>query len=303
MRTGFLSSPTFWVRFATIVVVASVGLALAHLTWRLVGWDDGRTRIQTPETLAPVGGGAVGGGVAAILGLAPFGGGPAGADGLPASTLGLVLKGVIYSTSPSLSSALIAPAAGPAQTWSVGQTPAGNAVIESIEMDRVVLNVGGRREVLAFPQTVGTATATPAPGQVPAAAPVAAPPDPAAAASLAAASPIATAMAQRDARAAPPARPLAAQSPAATAAANPAAALSAAGVSATSDGYRIGPDAPAQLLRAGLRPGDLIRTLNGRPVSDLTSDSQLFERAASAGSARVELVRDGRSLTLTFPLR
>ena len=92
-----------------------------------------------------------------------------------------------------------------------------------------------------------------------------------------------------------------ARSPAASA--DPAAALQSAGVSATSEGYRLGPDAPAQLLRAGLRPGDLIRSLNGRPVADLASDRQMFERAAAAGSARVELVRDGRTLTLTFPLR
>jgi len=287
MRTGFLNSPTFWVRFATVVVVASVGLALAHLTWRLVGWDDGRTRIQTPETLAPVGGGA-GGGVAAILALNPFGGGSAGAEGLPASTLGLVLKGVIYSTAPEESSALIAAGSGLAQTYGVGQSPLGNAVIESIEMDRVVLNVGGRREALAFPQSAGAATLiSPAPAQPPA---VAAP-TPGTAAAPASASAAGAATGQTADRSGG-----SSGGPALAAAATP-------GLSATGDGYRIGPEAPAQLLRAGLRPGDLIRTVNGRPVGDLTSDSQLFARASGVGSARVELVRDGRPLTLTFPLR
>ena len=41
------------VRAAGAVVVASVALALAGLTWRLTGWDDGRAAIVTAETLPP----------------------------------------------------------------------------------------------------------------------------------------------------------------------------------------------------------------------------------------------------------
>ncbi|WP_295706234.1 type II secretion system protein N [uncultured Brevundimonas sp.] len=290
-------SAQFWIRLATLAAVTSVGVALAHVTWRLTGWDDGRSRIETPDRLPPVGGGD--GGVTAILALAPFGGGAAsvGAAGLPPTSLGLVLKGVILAASPEASTALIAVGEAAPRSFSVGESPLGSAVIEGIELDVVVLNVGGRREALTFPRLVSGSPAAPgAPTSTPT---VAAPPGAEAAAAPAAASPIAAAVvassgggapAGQDAR--PPAAP-----------ANPAAALQSAGVSATSEGYRLGPDAPAQLLRAGLRPGDLIRSLNGRPVADLASDGQLFERAAAAGSARVEIVRDGRTLTLTFPLR
>lgn len=299
MNPRLMSSPTFWIRLVSAAVVVSLGLHLAHLTWRLVGWDDGRTSVYTPDRLTPVGG-AIANGVDAILALAPFGGGAAGADGLPASTLGLVLKGIIYSGNPDASTAMIASGSGTAQSFSVGQAPVGNALIAAIEMDRVVLSVGGRREVLTFPKPSASAPVGQAsqPGQGLSTGPATPLMDPAAASALAAASPVATALAAQEARKAAPNRP--------TAAANrvdPAAALAAADVSVSSAGYRVGPNPPPQLLRAGLKPGDLIRTLNGRPVSDLNSDRQLFERAAGAGSARVEIVRDGRPLTLTFPLR
>lgn len=303
MSPRFVNSPTFWIRLVSAAVVVSLGLHLAHLTWRLVGWDDGRTSVYTPDRLPPVGGRG-GGALDAILALAPFGGGAVGSDGLPASTLGLVLKGIIYSANPDASTALIASGAGQAQTFAVGQAPVGNAVIEAIEIDRVVLSVGGRREVLTFAKpTAGTLVGLGPAGQPSPqglrAVPTAPSITPEAASALAAASPVATALAAQEARRAATSRPAA---PAANRI-DPAAALSAAGVSVSSDGYRVGPDAPQQLLRAGLKPGDLIRTLNGRPVSDLTSDRQLFERAAGAGSARVEIVRDGRPMTLTFPLR
>jgi general secretion pathway protein C len=82
-----------------------------------------------------------------------------------------------------------------------------------------------------------------------------------------------------------------------------AAAAGAAGVTATASGYRLGPNPSPELRRFGLQPGDVIETLNGQAVGDAGSDQQLFERARSAGQARVVVVRDGRRLTLNFPLR
>ena len=109
-------SAQFWIRLATLAAVTSVGVALAHVTWRLTGWDDGRSRIETPDRLPPVGGDD--GGVSAILALAPFGGGAgAGAAGLPPTSLGLVLKGVILAASPEASTALIAVGEAAPRSW------------------------------------------------------------------------------------------------------------------------------------------------------------------------------------------
>lgn len=288
------------VRGAGLIVVVSLAFALANLTWRLVGWDDGRDRVAVADVLSPLG--ASGGpdpDVARIIGLAPFGGGAAGGSDLQASTLGLVLKGIMLAYPAEASSALIAGADGVALAYGVGASVAGSAVIESIEIDRVILRVGDRRELLAFPEPVAGAAPDPAtpgagitittPAQPAAPAPA---PTPEAAAALASASPIATAAAAQQA-----ARPA---QPAASAPAPSAASL---GVEATTSGYRIGANPSPELRRFGLQPGDVIETLNGQAVGSATTDRQLFERAVQSGGARVEVVRDGRRLTLTIPLR
>jgi general secretion pathway protein C len=287
------------VRAAGLIVVVSLAFALAGLTWRLVGWDDGRDQVAVADSLPPLGtSGGPDPDVARIVGLAPFGGG-AGGSGLPASTLGLVLKGILLADPAEASSALIATADGIAVAYGVGASVAGNAVIESIEVDRVILKVGDRRELLGFPAPVAGAAPDPtttAPGAgitiTTPAQPVTAPPNPQAAAALASASPIATAAAaQQAARPAQPAAPV------------PAPSAASLGVEATSSGYRIGPNPSPELRRFGLQPGDVIETLNGQAVGSVASDRQLFERAVQSGGARVEVVRDGRRLTLTFPLR
>ena len=285
------------VRAAGLVVVVSVAFALAGLTWRLVGWDDGRDTVAVADALPPLG--ASGGpdpDVARIVGLAPFGGG-GGGSGLPASSLGLVLKGILLADPAEASSALIATADGVAVAYGVGASVAGNAVIESIAVDRVILKVGDRREVLGFPEPVaGPAPdpSAPAPGAgitiTSPAPPAVVAPNPQAAASASPASPVAAA-------ARPPARQA---QPAAPAPAPSAAAL---GVEATASGYRIGPNPSPELRRFGLQPGDVIETLNGQAVGSVASDRQLFERAVQSGGARGEVVRDGRRQTLTFPLR
>lgn len=291
-------------RAVSVVVVGSLALALAGLTWRLVGWDDGRTEVAVAESLPPLG--APTGGpdtdVARIVGLAPFGGAAAAVGGLPGSSLGLVLKGVLSAFPPSASTALIAVGEGPAVIYGVGQSPVANAVIESIEVDHVVLNVGGARERLDFPVATvvdPTAQSSAQPGAgmtvTPAGPPASAAPSPEAAAALALSSPIATAAAAQAARPAPPADT--GSTP------NVAAVAGAAGVSATAAGYRIGPNPTAELRRFGLQPGDVIESLNGRQVGSTASDQQLFENARAAGQARVVVVRQGRRITLNLSLR
>lgn len=298
MTAALLRSPVFWLRLVSVVVVISLALGLARLTWRLVGWDDGRETVWTPVALPPVGS-ATGGDLVSILTWAPFGGGLAAAGGLPISNLGLVLKGLVYAAGGG-STALISSGEGPVQIFGIGEAPIGNAVIEDIEIDRVILNVGGQREVLVLPHPAGALPtgAAGVPAQMPAPATVAAPAGTSAAAqaALAAASPIATAAAAAAARSAP--APQASQ-PTLT----PSAAVSSLGVTPSPQGYVIGGDSAPQLLRAGLRPGDVIKSVNGQALGDPARDQQTLQTAAAGGRARVEVVRDGRTVTLTVPLR
>jgi general secretion pathway protein C len=283
-----LRSPVFWARALGLLVAITLGLHLAHLTWRLVGWNDGRERVYTPESLPPVGApGGTGGALASLLRWSPFGGGGPAGD-LPEAAIGFVLKGIVYAPNPEASSALVQAGAGPLQTVGVGGA-LGSAVIEAIEPHRLVLNNGGRREALSFgligaaPAVSPAAPAAGAPPPPPAAAPTAA-----AAAALASASPIATAQAAAQASNAPVAAPSAPTPPP--------------GMSATSSGYVVGADAPAALLRAGLQPGDVIRSLNGQALGDPAQDRRRLQRAAQGGRARVEVVRNGQTVTLTLPL-
>ena len=289
MTPALLRSPVFWFRLVSLIVVVSLALGIARLTWRLVGWDDGRTAVWTPAALAPVGG-ATGGHLASILTWAPFGGGSAGAGDLLVSSLGLILRGVVYAAGGG-STALISSGPGPVQIFGVGQAPAGNAVIESIEVDRVILNVGGRLEALVLPNPTGGTPVGAAPAAAVPTGSLA--PGSEAAAALASASPIATAAAaaSRNTVGAP------------RSAAGPAAAVGSLGVTPTPQGYVVGADSAPQLLRAGVRPGDVIKSLNGQALGDPARDQQIFQRAAAGSRARVEVVRDGRTLILTVPLR
>ncbi len=285
-------------RAVSVLVVGSIAWALAGLTWRLVGWDDGRSEVAVAESLPPLG--AQAGGldpdVARIVSLAPFGGGATSVGGLPASTLGLILKGVLSAHPTSASTALIAVGEGPATIYGIGQSPADNAVIEAIEIDHVILNVGGTRERLGFPAPI-SAPVDPsalAPGAGITVTPVTPPSQtPEAAAALAAASPVASAAA---ARPAPPPLDRGATP-------NVAAAAGGAGMSATPSGYRVGPNPSPELRRFGLQPGDVIESLNGQAVSGSSNDQTLLEQARAAGQARVVVNRDGRRLTFTFPVR
>jgi general secretion pathway protein C len=272
-------------RVVSVVVVGSLAVALAGLTWRLTGWDDGRSEVAVAGTLPPLSP-AVGGDadVARILGLAPFGGGAA-PGGLPGSSSGLVLKGVLMAYPPAASTALIALGDGPAALYGVGQAVA-DGVIESIAVDHVILVVGGARQRLDFPAPVAGATPDPSvPGAGITVTTPGAPP----------ASPEVAAAAQAAAPSPPPVDR--------GATANVATAAGTLGVAATTEGYRVGDNPSAELRRFGLQPGDIIETLNGQAVGNAATDQQLFERARSAGQARVVVVRQGRRVTLNFSLR
>lgn len=69
------------------------------------------------------------------------------------------------------------------------------------------------------------------------------------------------------------------------------------------EGYVVGENPPVVLLAAGLQPGDRVTRVNGAAVGNVSSDSRLFEAVIASGRARVEIDRNGRTITLTFPLQ
>ncbi len=292
-------SPARWLQIIALVVTVSVVIALAHLIWRVTGLND--EGLKPAETRSSQGQSDNVGALASLLELAPFGR-VAAKETLPPTLLPLVLKGVVYSPDPSQSFALISTGGGPGQTWGIGQSPVDGAVIEAIDVDHVVLDVAGRRQALSFPPLSSS-------GGAPAASPASNPnpsltdPQPGPTATLEGSAQAGQASTVGTGAALQSQSGSVLSAPGPSGAAGRSAMLSAAGLSATTDGLRVGPDPSARLRQAGLQPGDLIRSLNGRPVADLASERQLIQRAILARSARVEVERDGTTLTLTLPLR
>jgi general secretion pathway protein C len=252
----------------TGLVVASVGVALATLSWRLAGFSGSAEPAIVPAAIRPA---AAPADIGAAVALAPFG--RPSSDGAPPTTLALELRGIIRARPVSRSVALIASPGGKPLPYGVGAA-VGGAVIEEIAIDRVILRNGGRAELLAFPQ----------PGR-PAAAPGAAVPTP-----LGSAGP---------SDAPPPPRAI---QPAAPVASGPDLAVQL-GATPTGSGYRIGTPPSAAAAGLGLQAGDMIVAVNGTPLGDPTRDAQTVAAARTAGSARVELLRAGQRVTITMPFR
>ncbi|MHA6722503.1 type II secretion system protein N [Sphingomonas sp. RS2018] len=193
----------------TALVIVSIAVALAHLTWRLGGNVD-----TGAITVPPVRRAVAVADVAPAIALAPFGRAGVNGEGAPATALPLVLKGVVFARPETLSIAYIANGTEVAKPYKVGEAVAG-ATIQSIGTTRVLLSNGGRTEFLAFPDPFGRTTppGSPAPATPGAvtAAPVSSAPPP------------------------PPAAP------------DAAAVISRLGAEPTANGYRIGANAPPGL--------------------------------------------------------
>lgn len=68
--------------------------------------------------------------------------------------------------------------------------------------------------------------------------------------------------------------------------------------SPAANGYQIGQNAPP-----GLQAGDVIQTVNGATLTDPAAATAALGRAAQAGTAQIQILRDGKPITLTVPTR
>lgn len=243
----------------TGAVIVSVAFALAGLTWRLGGHADvGAITVPPVRTAAPVPD------LGPALALAPFGRAGADADSATPTTLQLTLKGIVFARPAELSIAYIQSGTEAMKPFKMGEA-VGGATISAIQINRVILNNGGRSEFLAFPDPFAKPGATPAPGAatvVPAGNAVTSAPPPAPT------SPTPEAMLQR------------------------------LGATPTDGGYRIGAGAPA-----GLQQGDVIQQLNGNPLTSPDAARAAIAGAQASGTAQVQILRNGRSVTVTVPMR
>lgn len=84
---------------------------------------------------------------------------------------------------------------------------------------------------------------------------------------------------------------------------NPQAVLDEIGLTPSPEGYVIADRHDVGVKLAGLKAGDLVRSVNGQSVGDPDDDRRFYDRIAASGQARLEVERNGRVLTFSFPLR
>lgn len=190
--------------------------------------------------------------------------------------LPLTLEAIFVSSDPAQSGAIISQRGKPSKLYGPGDTVPGNARLVAVEADRVILRRAGVREALAF--KTGYKVNPNPPGST-------------ANASVELLSPQSVENAND--------RPVL-EALGADLAQRPEETLSELGIAAhASGGYRIGNQSNPYLSQSGLQPGDIILSLNGRPLGDLSVDRLAIADLAAAESVRLEIMRNGQTLTIT----
>jgi general secretion pathway protein C len=249
----------------TGAMVVSVAVALAGLTWRIAG------HASTGAITVPSGrsGPAVAPDIAPALALAPFGK-AAVSDASQATSLPLELKGVVATQPAELSTAFIAVGGAAPAAFHVNESIEG-ATIQAILRDRVILSNAGRSEYLTFPD------------------PTLSPEQRAAAVTEA----------QQQAAGTPAPAPGVPPAPAAQVPqVSTASVLQRFDATPVSGGFRIGDNGPP-----GMVAGDVVQSVNGTPLNDPAAANAAFAAAQASGSAQIQVLRDGKRMTLTVPLR
>lgn len=266
-----------------VVTALSLGISAGQVFWRLGGEDIGTNAesrhvpsVEAPRfDLTP------------ILSFLPFGSSVVQA---PVQTvagetsLGLVLLGVTIAKPASGSRAIIAGGTGPARAFYIGENITEIASLSAIEADHVVLDVDGTLETLSFTK----------PGAAPAAVTSTGPdlrnliPSPSTANTPAEASNDPDAVIARYR---------------AAIAMDAQGVINRLGLQITDQGYRVTENASSGVKQAGFKPGDVVTSVNGQKVGDMAKDQSYFDEVAASGRARVELVRDGQTIIMSFPLR
>ena len=279
--------PTLPIWAFAALTALTLGVSAGQVFWRLNGSDTAAALPRAKEREQAEGAGRdTRLDLAPILAFAPFGSAVVAQADLQVggeTSLGFTLLGVTIAIPSAGSRAIIAGGDGPARGYFLGEIISAAASLAAIEADHVVLNVGGRLETLSFAKADGPA------------APANAGPD-------------LRNLIPSGGPSAPPAD-VSNQPDAVIARYRSAIQLDAQGVmnrlglEITDQGYRITESASPGVRQAGFRAGDVVTTVNGKRVGDMSTDQGYFDEVAASGRARVELLRDGQTIVMSFPLR
>lgn len=193
---------------------------------------------------------------------------PVDARTAPATSMSLVLAGTIAADDPRKGFALIGDTAANARVYAAGAALPSGVRLHEVYRDRVIIDRGGALEALLLPRQAMSAGAPPPVSQTSAA------PSPLLAAQqVIERNPDALNNIVR-------AQPVI--------------------VEGKARGVRVFPGSnSADFSRLGLRPGDLVTSINGTPLDDPNRAVEIFNTLQSLPEARVGVVRNGRPTEIT----
>jgi len=220
-----------------------------------------------------------------------------GSERAPATSLSLQLLGTFSTGNDRLSGAVIAERGKEGELFRIGAAVPGGATLEKVEADKVLLRRRGQLEALAF-----DAAPIAGSGGVEAGG-VGAPQGLDIAAGF-------RGLKERLTGAAADAGDPGSKVKAVLANLahdikdNPDAVLGEFGLKAASGGgYLVGESTNADAVRnLGLRPGDVVLSVNGQPLGNVQNDARLVDEVKASGEARVEIRRGSQTFTVNYPL-
>ena len=262
----------------TAALTILIAWQLAKLTWLLLPSPPVDSGVVLPPPVAPTqNAGRVD--VQRIAGAHLFGEATASTDpndalNAPQTQMPLVLSGVMATPDPAYGFAFIGESAAMAKFKRIGDPLPGGAKLHAVYPDRVTLDRGGRLESLLLPRTDLASRLAAPPTQTAAARPQ--PPPAQFAQNL---------------------RRIAETNPGAfTEIVRPQPVYD----GATQRGYRVYPGRNrAQFARLGLQPGDLVTAVNGTPLSDPSSSTQIFNTISTTDRVTLTIERNGQTQQLS----
>lgn len=269
--------------WVALILVVAIGWQLAQIIWMLVPAPAIGDIVEAPAGMqssrAPVG---IIADVQAIAENHMFGEADAEAAPVPVvaadedfrdTTIpNLVLKGTIASAIPEFSVAVIADNNGDQKVYAIGDSVAARATLHAVYAERVVLNESGALTNLRIPQEFPTSQATASRRNV-----------------------SSTRQSARRNNANSIQNVVAQNLTKLTDVIRPTPYL----VNGEQAGYRVYPGRNRQQFAAlGLRPGDLIKDIDGQSLSDPTQAMQVFQSLGTAEQVTVTVERNGQPQTI-----
>jgi general secretion pathway protein C len=271
-----------WVSLALVIVI---GWKLAGILWSLVPGPASGDPVIAPASVQSVTEpGAANANAEAIVAAHIFGEAnpedeplaqavPEETDNLQDTRLtNLTLKGTVAATPSDRAVAIIADGSNEEEVYAIGDSVGSAATLHAVYADRVVLNENGVLTNLKLPREFPEAAATPRRRSVTSVSRAAAP-----------SSSIQAVVAQNVSKLADVIRPTPYF------------------VNGQQQGYRVYPGRNrAQFSKLGLRPGDLIKEIDGQALNDPNQAMQIFESLNNADQVSVTVERNGQPQVLTL---